>query len=94
MKPQAENRPTRSDDDSLRAIAHLAGVTEEMVRAQHLEATLHLENGACIRDFIPLLALKHVRETFRPAADTPHTASTTKNAPAAALMLTEYVAPV
>ncbi len=69
MNPVTD-KPTLSDEDSLRTIALQAGVTEAMVRARHLQEKLHLENGACIRDFIPLLALKHVREIFRQPADT------------------------
>ncbi len=70
MNRQTENRTTPSDEDSLRAIARQAGVTEDVVRARHLAERLYLENGATIRDFIPLLALKHVREAFRhPAKD-------------------------
>lgn len=58
------------DEDTLLDIARLAGTTPDRVRAVYQFEWRRLEGSASIYGFIPLLALKHVREYFLSGAPT------------------------
>lgn len=80
MKPHP-GRPAPSDITALYVIAQQAGVSLARVEACHREEWQRLADGACIRDYIPLLALKHVRDIFKhPAAVQRPRNTTQKNA--------------
>lgn len=86
-------RPAPSDITALYVIAQQAGVSLARVEACHREEWQRLADGACIRDYIPLLALKHVRETFRQPATVQRPQNTTQKIPTPAVMPTRRVAP-
>lgn len=54
----------RFDEDVMQSIACHAGILPDIVRAVHVQEWQRLEQEARIKDFIPLLAMKHVRERF------------------------------
>lgn len=57
-----------ADADRLRDIAQLTGCPLEHVRELHEDEWLLLEQQARIRDFLPLLAMKHVWQRCRDEA--------------------------
>lgn len=92
MKPHP-GKPTPSDITALYAIAQQAGVSLARVEACHQEEWQRLADGACIRDFIPLLALKHVRDIFQQPAVAQPACSVKKICRPTILMRMKRVAP-
>lgn len=65
MTPVSEGRPAAgSDTQAMREIAEHTGIAPEIVQAVHAQELQQLAEHARIQDFIPLLAMKHVREFF------------------------------
>lgn len=93
MKPHTGSRPTPSDITALYVIAQQAGVSLARVEACHREEWQRLADSACIRDFIPVLALKHVRDIFRHPAFVKTSQNMKHKVSAPALMPTQRVAP-
>ncbi len=62
-----------TDEQAMRDIAEHVGIAPEIVRALHAQELQRLAQQARIRDFIPLLAMKHVREFFLHATALPET---------------------
>lgn len=52
------------DEEIVQAIARDAGMVPDVVRAVHVREWQRLEQEARIKDYIPLLVMKHVREHF------------------------------
>lgn len=60
-----EDRPAAdADTQAMREIAEHAGIVPEVVQALYAQERQRLAQQARIQDFIPLLAMKHVREFF------------------------------
>ncbi|MDI1302020.1 MAG: DUF3562 domain-containing protein [bacterium] len=54
----------RFDEEIVQAIARDAGILPDIVREVHVREWQRLEQEARIKDYLPLLVMKHVREHF------------------------------